>query len=264
MTEDHGHSGMQLDAYLDGVMTPDECAEFQRQIDSDDDLRKQIEIQKEIDQAFGRLFKPPSAERVPDVITDLRESEPYTLPPTTKRDWGAVPRRLAVAAALVAGVFGGWLTWNALQPSSLSKPYGPWRSIEMVYNDSVANGMKPEWTCDNELEFAVSIRNHFGQAAVIPFELPDGTAALGLAYCNSISRRTVYLLAEVNGEPVIVFIDRVEADQGPTVDESSGLNLFKRRIGRLVLYELSPLEKPALLELFYDPDADSTSPVDLP
>ena len=260
MTEDDGNSGMRLDAYLDGVMAPDECAEFQREIDSDDDLRAQVELQKEIDQAFGRLFQPPSAERVPVVITDLRQSEPYTLPTTTKRDWGAVPRRLAVAAALVAGVFGGWLTWNALQPSSVSNSYGPWRSIEVVYADSVANGMKPEWTCDSEPEFADSIRNHFGYAAVIPFELPDGMAALGLAYCNSISRRTVCFLAEVNDEPVIVFIDRVETDSGQTIEESSGLNLFSRRIGRLVLYELSPLEKPALLELFYDPDADPTAP----
>ena len=32
------------------------------------------------------------------------------------------------------------------------------------------------------------------------------------------------------------------------------------RIGKLVLYELSPLAKPAFLELFYDPDADPTAP----
>ena len=260
MTKDHTDSPTRLDAYLDGVMTPDQCAEFQRRIETDDNLREQIEIQKEIDQAFGRLFQPPSAKPIPVQNTDPRKSEPYTLPPTTKRDWGAVPRRLAVAAAIVAGVFGGWLTWNTLQPTGVSNPYGPWRSIEVVYADAVANDMKPEWTCDNEPEFADSIRDHFGQAAVFSFELPDGMAALGLAYCNSISRRTVYLLAQVNDKPIIVFIDRVEADQGPTVDESSGLNLFKRRIGRLVLYELSPLERPALLELFFDPDADPGAP----
>ena len=264
MTEDRTDTGTRLDAYLDGVMTPDQCAEFQREIESDDDLRKQIEIQKEIDQAFRRLFQVPSAKRVPIVNTDLRESEPYTLPPTTKRDWGAVPRRWAAAAAIVAGVFGGWLMWNALRPAGVSNPYGPWRSIEVVYADAVANNMEPEWTCDNELEFADSIRDHFGQAAVFSFELPDGMAALGLAYCNSISRRTVYLLAEVNDEPVIVFIDRVERDSGPTVDETSGLNLFSRRLGLLVLYELSPLEKPALLQLFFDPDADSTEVIDPP
>ena len=260
MTEDRRNSGMRLDAYIDGLMTSDQCAEFQREVESDDDLRAQIEIQEEIDQAFRRLFQPPSAERISVALTDLRESAPYKLPPTTKRDWGAIPRRLAVAAALVAGVFGGWLTFNALKSSNVPDPYGPWRSIEVVYADSVADDMKPDWTCETESEFADGIRNHFGQAVVIPFDLPDGVAALGLAYGNSISRRTVYFLAEVNDHPVIVFIDRVEVDSGQTIEESSGLNLFSRRIGKLVLYELSPLAKPAFLELFYDPDADPTAP----
>ncbi len=260
MTESQGQPDTRLDAYLDDVMTPDERAVYQRKIESDEPLRDQVELQQDIDQSLRRLFAPPSADRVTAGIAEVRQSKSHKLPAPAKRDWGAVPRRLAAAAAIVAGVFGGWLTWNALQPSSVSNPYGPWRSIEVVYADSVANDMEPEWICDTESEFADSIRSHFGQAAVIPFELPDGMAALGLAYGNSISRRTVYLLAEVNNEPVIVFIDRVEADPGPTVDESSGLNLFKRRLGLLVLYELSPLEEPTLLQLFYDPDTDRISP----
>ncbi len=261
MTEGRRQPDTRLDAYLDGVMTPDEHAAYQREIESDETLHDQVELQQDIDQSLRRLLAPPSADRFTAGIAEVRQSKSHKLPtPATKRDGGAVPRRLAAAAAVVAGVFGGWLTWNALQPSSVSNPYGPWRSIEVVYADSVANDMEPEWTCDTESEFADSIRSHFGQAAVFSFELPDGMAALGLAYCNSISRRTVYLLAEVNDEPVIVFIDRVEADPGQTVDESSGLNLFNRRLGLLVLYELSPLEEPTLLQLFYDPDTDRVSP----
>ena len=56
MGEGQGQPDTRLNAYLDGVMTPDQSAEFQREIDSDDDLRMQIEIQREIDQAFRRLF----------------------------------------------------------------------------------------------------------------------------------------------------------------------------------------------------------------
>ena len=260
MTEGRRQPDTRLDSYLDDGMTPDERAAYQRETKSDEAVRDQVELQQDIDQSLRRLFAPPSADRVTAGIADVRQSKSHKLPAPATRDWGAVPRRLAAAAAIVAGLFGGWLTWNALQPSSVSNPYGPWRSIEVVYADSVANDMEPEWTCDTESEFADSIRSHFGQAAVIPFELPDGIAALGLAYCNSISRRTVYLLAEVNDEPVIVFIDRVEADPGQTMDESSGLNLFNRRLGLLVLYELSPLEEPALLQLFYDPDTDRISP----
>ena len=259
MTEGQEQPDTRLDAYLDGVMTPDERAAYQRKIESDEPLRDQVEVQQDIDQSLRRLFAPPLADRVTAGITEMRQSKSHKLPAPAKRDWGAVPRRLAAAAAVVAGLFGGWLIWNAVGPTG-SGGYGEWRSFEIVYADAVANDMKPQWVCDTEPEFADSIRSHFGQAAVIPFELPDGMAALGLAYCNSISRRTVYLLAEVNDEPVIVFIDRVEADPGQTANESSGLNLFNRRLGLLVLYELSPLEKPALLPLFYDPDTDRISP----
>ena len=264
MIEDQGQPDTRLDDYLDDVMTPDESAAYQREIESDEPLRDQVEVQQDIDQSLRRLFAPPSADRITAGIAEVRQSKSHKLPtPATKRDGGAVPRRLAAAAAIVAGIFGGWLIWNAVGPTG-SGGYGEWRSFEIVYADSVANDMEPEWTCDTESEFADSIRSHFGQAAVIPFELPEGVAALGLAYCNSISRRTVYLLAEVNDEPVIVFMDRVERDSGPTVDETSGLNLFSRRLGLLVLYELSPLEKPALLQLFFDPDADSTEVIDPP
>ncbi|MCH8212041.1 MAG: hypothetical protein IIB99_11815 [Planctomycetes bacterium] len=260
MTEGRRQPDTRLDAYLDGGMTPDERAAYQREIESDETVHDQVELQQDIDKSLRRLFAPPSADRVTAGIAEVRQSKSHKLPtPATKRGGGAVPRRLAAAAAIVAGIFGGWLIWNAVGPTG-SGGYGEWRSFEIVYADSVANDMEPEWTCDTESEFADSIRSHFGQAAVIPFELPDGIAALGLAYCNSISRRTVYLLAEVNDEPVVVFIDRVEADPGQTVDETSGLNLFNRRLGLLVLYELSPLEKPALLQLFYDPDTDRVSP----
>jgi hypothetical protein len=240
-------------------MTPDESAAYQRKIESDEPLRDEADLQQDIDQSLRRLFTPPSADRVTAGIAEVRQSKSHKLPAPAKRDRGAVPRRLAAAAAIAVGLFGGWLIWNAVGPKG-SGGYGEWRNFETVYANAVDNDMKPEWTCDTEPEFADSIRSHFGQAAVIPFELPDGMAALGLAYCNSISRRTVYLLAEVNDEPIIVFIDRVEADPGQTMDESSNLNLFNRRLGLLVLYELSPLEKPTLLQLFYDPDADRVSP----
>ena len=42
------------------------------------------------------------------------------------------------------------------------------------------------------------------------------------------------------------------------------MNLCKHRFGLLDLYEITPLEKPALLQLFYDPDTDRISPTGPP
>ena len=76
---------------------------------------------------------------------------------------------------------------------------------------------------------------------------------MGLAYPNTITPRTIALLARVHSEEVVVFVDRVRADPGQSLPQGSGLNLHRRRVGKLVLYELSRLDRPFLLDLFYQP-----------
>ena len=65
MTEDQRQPDTRLHAYLDGVMTPDESAVYQRKIDSDNPLRDQVELQQNIDQSLRRLFAPPLADWLP-------------------------------------------------------------------------------------------------------------------------------------------------------------------------------------------------------
>ena len=43
------------------------------------------------------------------------------------------------------------------------------------------------------------------------------------------------------------------ADSQPKLPKDSGLHLFRRELGGLVLYELSPLAEPQLLTLFIIP-----------
>jgi hypothetical protein len=57
----------------------------------------------------------------------------------------------------------------------------------------------------------------------------------------------------INGQKVIVFIDRASADTTPQKLGNPALNLFRREVGTLVLYELTPLDRSYVLDLFYDP-----------
>ncbi len=107
--------------------------------------------------------------------------------------------------------------------------------------------------CENDEEFADSFFKSYRQRLLLA-QLPDRVSALGLAYCNSITLKTTYLLATVEGEPVIVFVDRGDRDAGQTLSSGSDLHLYSRHVGSLVLYELSPLDQPRLLDHFYDPD----------
>ena len=80
---------------------------------------------------------------------------------------------------------------------------------------------------------------------------------MGLAYRFTISRYTICLLSTVNDEPVVILIDRVEAGARPSLSQTSDLRLFEKRVGRLVLYEVTPWQEPSLLDLFYDPSRES-------
>lgn len=255
MTDHESQFDTQLDAYVDGVMAPQERADFERRLETDESLRREVERQQDIDDSLRRMFAPPGVQRAAVMLND--DAAPSTAATRSTSTRRSIPwlRKLAVAASIGAGIVGSWLIWDVLGPQGRGG-YGPWRDFETVYAQAVTNGMEPDWICETEQEFADSFRNRYGQAAVIPFDLPDGMEAIGLAYCNSISRRTICLYAQVNDQPVIVFADRVETDGGQSVDSESGLNLFHRRLGRLTLYEITPLPAPVLLDLFYDPDVE--------
>jgi hypothetical protein len=124
-----------------------------------------------------------------------------------------------------------------------------------VYGDTVAAGFEPAWVCADDREFALTFKSLHHQGLLLA-DPPPQIETLGLLYCNSITHRTIGVLFRVDGKPVIVFVDQVERDAvqpRPFV----GLNVFRRQIGRLVLYELSPLAEPSVLPLFYDPDVEN-------
>jgi hypothetical protein len=76
----------------------------------------------------------------------------------------------------------------------------------------------------------------------------------GLAYCHSITRDTVCMVGSADATSrIVVFIDRLEKDTQPVLPAESGLHLFRRELGQLVLYEVSPKDHPILLDWFYIP-----------
>ena len=85
-------------------------------------------------------------------------------------------------------------------------------------------------------------------------QAPVGVNAVGLSYCNSITPRTLILLAKVKDRPVLVFVDRLDKDEGQSLPPGSALKLFSRTVDELVLYELTPLAEPHLLGLFRRPE----------
>lgn len=237
-----------LEAYLDGLLEGPEREAFERRIEKQPDLQAAVRQHRAIDSALKRVIGPPPQvrlNRAPDAAGPARS-------PATG-GWRLAVKRLAVAAALTGGVFGAWQIYSVLRPDSGGYQPMAWRNLETVYRDEIESGFEPSWVCENDEEFRQSFSKSHGQPLLLA-QLPDRVSALGLAYCNSITLKTTYLLATVEDERVIVFVDRRDRDPGQTLSPGSDLHLYSRHVGSLVLYELSPLDQPRLLDHFYDPD----------
>jgi hypothetical protein len=73
---------------------------------------------------------------------------------------------------------------------------------------------------------------------------------LGLSYPGGLSRDTTAMLSEVEGEPVMVFVDRASADfAGAAMDADPALNVFRDERDGLVFYEVTPLDSPQMTAL---------------
>ena len=205
-----------------------------------------------LDERLRRLMQPPPAERLAMIAERAILQAASALPPARRR-----LGRLAVAAAVAGGLVGVWLIAQNVTPTRPQGGYQsqPWRAMQTMYDDLVSEGFQPLWVCKDDQEFADSFRSVHHQPLLLA-ELPPGTTTLGLSYCNTLTARTTCLLATVGGEPVVVFVDRIERDHPQPVPD--GLRLHRREIDRLVLYELSPLEEPAVLPWFFNPDRAET------
>jgi hypothetical protein len=170
---------------------------------------------------------------------------------------------LLVAAAiafLVCGPVALYFAWEKFnEPKAMVYGPKPVQPLDVAYRAEVKSGFKCDWECKTDSEFAMTFTAQLGQPLLMK-ALPAQVSSLGLSYVGGISPRSIGYLAKVEGKPVMVFVDQTHADGGQALSSPEGLHLFKREVGSLVLYEVTPLEKSHLLDLFYVPEAATKGP----
>jgi hypothetical protein len=247
------HAESLIDRYMDGLLDDDRRREFERDVEADPDLRSSLARQRAIDESIRRVLAPPVETELRLIVERACREDRQR---ATRRLRLAGPtRKYALAASLLLALTGGWLLWSVLRPERGGfDPYAPqaYRSVETVYHDEIREGFEADWICESDREFRNTFWERFRQPLLLR-ELPKGITAVGLSYCNTISENTMILMAEVDDEPVVIFVDRVARDTEPITVEDERLHLHRRELSGLVLYELSPFDAPRVLPYFYDP-----------
>jgi hypothetical protein len=238
-----------IDRYLDGLLSEAERSAFEQRLAIEPELRAQVELQARINGSLSRSFVIPAAEQV---MGPVRKSPPrhesasrWSIPNVLRSRW------VAVAASLLL-VLGVWSAWRATRPRHVEDypAQVAWYPMETIYRMETRKGFNPQWVCSTERELATTYWLQLNQPLAVP--IPPEKKGWGLSYYNTLSPKTVALLAKVNDTPVMVFADRKEAEVLPAPD--SNLHAHRRKVGEIVLYEVSPLPKPYLLDHFYVPD----------
>ena len=262
--------------YLDGSLAGAELMAFKRQLQRDEQLQAQLRAARHIDTSLRRAFHARSGITAEDILALTGEATPDPLSaalestetptvhqmPAVGPLRGEMPStsmrllpRLAIAAALLIAAFGAWALWQQFQPDQLPEtvtrqPVATIRTAAEYYNAELASGFEPEWVCKDDEEFGTTFRDRLGQALKFNPSTQAGTRMIGLDYTKVLSPQTVSLLAECSGTKVVVLIDRRERDNTDAIHAGCGsLNVFRREIGPLVLYEMTPLEQAHILDL---------------
>lgn len=248
-------AGQRIDEFLDR-MSPAERNEFLSLASSNMEMQKELELQQAIDQSLHRQF---GGRRLDEIVERLGKTAN-----DAERDVGSIKRPrslfrgLAVAALLAVSMGGLWYSWSVSRPSPVVDVYQrqPWRDFATVYDDMIRDGFQPAWICRNEKQFETAFSRRFRQPLLLT-ALPTGVTAGGISYSNTLSEGTMTVLGRAEGQPILVFVDKVEFDRTPPPPTPPNLHLFRREIDNLVLYELSPLDRPTVLPHFYNPASPS-------
>lgn len=270
---------LRIEAFLAGAFSAAERAEFETEMRADPALAEAVAAQADLDTSLRAIYTPPAvvpplpeidvggrSRSVPtdggraeipaaptpidahpslklvggDADAPLGRRDPATQQPATAR-WA----RLAIAAILVLGVgIGVRLYVGSPMPEGIVPPAS-------LYSRLVKTGWNPAVVCKDDAEFIALVEKQLGQGLSAAAATP-AVQLVGWGYQNDydgspISPKTMMLLTRVDGEPVLVLIDALKNDRSINVDKASGLKLFRRTYGDLVVYELTPLDRERVL-----------------
>jgi hypothetical protein len=235
-----------LDAFMDRLLGPAEEAKVRRAVDADPELQRETELQRWIDSELGEMFAYDSS-RAP-VIPHVEEAAPQPIPFRRPNLF----KPLALAAAVVLAGIAVWIGVNR----SGSKSAQLYVAADTVYNKLVSRGFEPEFVCTTDEEFRAATKKRFGTPLMLAST--PGVIPLGWAYNAGfrgriVGDKTMMLLAKVDDKNVLVLMDTSDRPADRPITGAPGLKVFKRSVGPIVNYEITPLDRERVINNLREP-----------
>lgn len=256
-----------LDRYLDGLLEGDELAAFEKRLEEDPGLAQEVDRHRALEGRLRKAFTPPGdARKIARRVLPRSEIGPR---PISGRSLPALGRLAAAALLLVTLVVGlRWLLSEGSSPTEKVADTSPSDSIQPVdpkgatavalakMYDDVSQDVDPTFaSCSSDGQLAPYFAKQYGQELCVDVrpDIPIRGPIPCKSWCGSWPSVTV-LAGSVDARPVLVLVDARGATPPPVLEPESPYQLFRRNMGDLVLYELSPLPEARLLDLFYNCD----------
>jgi hypothetical protein len=236
----------QIDAYLDGLLDPSQRATFQQLLLAHPEIAREIQLQQQIDATLQRQFPPttvPEGQLQPLLARPSPPSSRLTIEPGRRATHLAWRLAAVGVAAAVVWIVARWQPG----PGRVESPFFEPLPVAAVYRDVLKHGFEPYYQCDEEARFAATFSRRLGQPLRLA-TLPPGSRMLGLSYPGGLSRDTTAMLCRVDDQPVMVFVDRLTADQAEAGrNDDPHLQVHRAVKSGLVFYEVTPFDTARVL-----------------
>ncbi len=187
-----------------------------------------------IDSALRRRF--PVVAAPPQQVAELVAAAEHA---RSAAGW----RSAVIAAASLAAMVLIAFAWGQRGSRDMTPFFEP-APLVALYHEAVQQGFEPYYECEDPERFAAVFAKRQDQPLRLD-EMSPGSRMLGLSYPGGLSRDTTAMLCKVDGQPVMVFVDRLDADQQSSAITAAGdgLRVFRSELAGLVLYEVTPLKE---------------------
>lgn len=223
----------ELLSYIDGELAGAQLQSFEKQLQSDPELKAKLNTLRSIEQGLMNLSE--STEPNPHHISVLQTHR------ASRAKW------IGYAAVIVIMV-----------SLFLFNPLNSPRTFDAgVSYTKVTRSFEPQIVCDTPEKFALYTQEGFGRTINADFETP--IQLVGWRYLkpnykpeeHSQEPATRILMAQTpDGSRVLAYFVPKGLPK-PVLEPSSNLHMYPTKINGVRIYEVSPLDQPVLLDLLH-------------